>query len=65
MAAIMTLKKAEVFQKLHERERIFVLPNPWDIGTAKILTALGFEALATTSAATVAIRMADSIALSM
>lgn len=46
----MTLKKAEAFQRLHERDRIFVLPNPWDIGTAKMLTALGFEALATTSA---------------
>ena len=47
---MMTLKKAEAFQRLHERDRIFVLPNPWDIGTAKMLTALGFEALATTSA---------------
>jgi len=46
----MTLEKAEAFQKLHEHDRIFVLPNPWDIGTAKMLAALGFEALATTSA---------------
>ncbi len=50
MAKLTTLKKAEAFQQLHERDRIFVLPNPWDIGTAKMLTALGFEALATTSA---------------
>ena len=42
--------KAQLFKSLHERDRIFVLPNPWDVGTAKILAALGFEALATTSA---------------
>lgn len=42
--------KADLFHALHGRGRIFVLPNPWDIGTAKILAALGFEALATTSA---------------
>lgn len=47
---ISNLKKAETFQNLHARDRIFVIPNPWDIGTAKILAALGFEALATTSA---------------
>jgi len=46
----MTPSKAITFQNLHQRDQIFVLPNPWDIGTAKILTALGFEALATTSA---------------
>jgi 2-methylisocitrate lyase-like PEP mutase family enzyme len=38
------------FRELHERERLFLLPNPWDIGSARILAALGFEALATTSA---------------
>jgi len=38
------------FRELHERDRIFLLPNPWDVGSAKILAALGFEALATTSA---------------
>ena len=38
------------FRELHEREQLFLLPNPWDIGSAKILAALGFEALATTSA---------------
>ncbi len=45
-----TVDKARKFQALHARERIFGLPNPWDIGTAKLLAALGFEALATTSA---------------
>jgi 2-methylisocitrate lyase-like PEP mutase family enzyme len=43
-------EKAETFRALHEREGAFVIPNPWDIGTARILEALGFEALATTSA---------------
>src|SRR6187401_838131 len=38
------------FRELHERDRLFLLPNPWDVGSAKILAALGFEALATTSA---------------
>lgn len=38
------------FKKLHERSAAFVIPNPWDAGSARILEALGFEALATTSA---------------
>jgi len=42
--------KAEVMKALHKREGIFVIPNPWDAGSAKILTSLGFEALTTTSA---------------
>ena len=40
----------ELFKALHERPGAFVIPNPWNAGTARILTALGFEALATTSA---------------
>lgn len=44
------LHKALAFQALHRREQLLVLPNPWDAGSAKILAALGFEALATTSA---------------
>jgi 2-methylisocitrate lyase-like PEP mutase family enzyme len=43
-------QKAAVFKNLHERAGIFVAPNPWDAGSAKMLGALGFEALATTSA---------------
>jgi 2-methylisocitrate lyase-like PEP mutase family enzyme len=43
-------QKYEAFKALHERAGAFVIPNPWNAGTAKILTALGFEALATTSA---------------
>jgi 2-methylisocitrate lyase-like PEP mutase family enzyme len=43
-------QKYERFRALHQRPGLFVIPNPWDAGSAKILTALGFEALATTSA---------------
>jgi 2-methylisocitrate lyase-like PEP mutase family enzyme len=43
------LQKARTFRALHERAGAFIIPNPWDAGTAKILAALGFEALATTS----------------
>lgn len=42
--------KAKRFRKLHERDGIFVMPNPWDAGTARILATHGFEALATSSA---------------
>ncbi|MBR0718345.1 oxaloacetate decarboxylase [Bradyrhizobium liaoningense] len=43
------LEKAKAFRALHERPGAFIIPNPWDAGTAKLLAALGFEALATTS----------------
>jgi 2-methylisocitrate lyase-like PEP mutase family enzyme len=43
-------ERARAFRALHERTGAFVMPNPWDVGTARVLTALGFEALATTSA---------------
>jgi methylisocitrate lyase len=36
------------FRRLHERG-LFVMPNPWDIGSARILVSMGFDALATTS----------------
>ncbi|HET8524075.1 MAG TPA: isocitrate lyase/phosphoenolpyruvate mutase family protein [Thermomicrobiales bacterium] len=42
-------EKLEQFRSLHERPGLFLFPNPWDAGSAKILTSLGFEALATTS----------------
>jgi 2-methylisocitrate lyase-like PEP mutase family enzyme len=38
------------FRELHLRDEIFVMPNPWDIGSARLLASLRFEALATTSA---------------
>jgi 2-methylisocitrate lyase-like PEP mutase family enzyme len=37
------------FADLHAREGLFVMPNPWDVGSARLLASLGFEALATTS----------------
>ena len=43
-------EKAEEFKALHVREGVFVIPNPWDVGSARMLASLGFEALATTSA---------------
>ncbi|HEX7052244.1 MAG TPA: isocitrate lyase/phosphoenolpyruvate mutase family protein [Longimicrobiales bacterium] len=43
-------EKGERFMELHARPRAFVIPNPWDAGTARILEQLGFEALTTTSA---------------
>jgi len=42
-------QKAAAFRALHGRDGAFIIPNPWDAGTARLLTALGFEALATTS----------------
>lgn len=44
------LEKAQAFRALHQRERAFILPNPWDRGTAQLLAQLGYQALATTSA---------------
>ncbi|MBR0896248.1 isocitrate lyase/phosphoenolpyruvate mutase family protein [Bradyrhizobium tropiciagri] len=41
--------KAARFRELHQRPGAFIIPNPWDAGTAKLLAAMGFEALATTS----------------
>jgi 2-methylisocitrate lyase-like PEP mutase family enzyme len=38
------------FRALHAREQLFVMPNPWDVGSARLLESCGFEALATTSA---------------
>ena len=43
-------EKGTIFRALHERDGAFIIPNPWDIGTARLLALLGFEALATTSA---------------
>lgn len=43
-------RRAHAFKALHEREGAFVIPNPWDAGSAKMLASLGFQALATTSA---------------
>ena len=44
------LEKGSIFRSLHEGDSAFIIPNPWDVGTARVLAKLGFEALATTSA---------------
>lgn len=44
-------EKASRFRALHEGPGAFVIPNPWDVGSARILAGLGFKALATSSAA--------------
>ena len=43
-------EKGAAFRALHERREAFIIPNPWDVGSARLLARLGFEALATTSA---------------
>lgn len=45
------LEKARAFRALHEQPGSFVIPNPWDGGSARILEGLGFKALATSSGA--------------
>src|SRR6266700_2149654 len=42
-------EKGRAFCALHKRNCAFIIPNPWDVGSARILAHLGFEALATTS----------------
>lgn len=42
-------ERGRIFRALHERPGAFIIPNPWDAGSARILAHLGFEALATTS----------------
>src|SRR5260370_1157524 len=41
--------KGRAFRLLHQREGAFIIPNPWDVGSASLPAHLGFEALATTS----------------
>jgi 2-methylisocitrate lyase-like PEP mutase family enzyme len=43
------VEKGQAFRALHQRKGAFIIPNPWDIGSARMLAHLGFEALATTS----------------
>ncbi|HWY71974.1 MAG TPA: isocitrate lyase/phosphoenolpyruvate mutase family protein [Terriglobales bacterium] len=42
-------EKGRAFRALHQRDEAFIIPNPWDVGSARLLQTLGFEALATTS----------------
>jgi 2-methylisocitrate lyase-like PEP mutase family enzyme len=44
------IDRGQRFRRLHEGPGTFVIPNPWDAGSARLLEVLGFEALATTSA---------------
>jgi 2-methylisocitrate lyase-like PEP mutase family enzyme len=46
----MSISNRARFRALHAREQLFVMPNPWDVGSARLLESCGFEALATTSA---------------
>src|SRR5262249_30659629 len=46
--------KATQFQALHQRAGAFLIPNPWDAGSARVLAGLGFEAFATSSGAAAA-----------
>jgi 2-methylisocitrate lyase-like PEP mutase family enzyme len=48
-------EKAVRFRALHDRDGVFIIPNPWDVGSARILAGLGFEALATSSAASASV----------
>ena len=43
-------QKAQAFKTLHEKDEVFIIPNPWDAGSARLMQGLGFKALATTSA---------------
>lgn len=52
--SINQIEKAVSFRLLHDGPDVFVLPNPWDVGSARILAGLGFKALATSSAASAA-----------
>jgi 2-methylisocitrate lyase-like PEP mutase family enzyme len=48
-------EKADRFRALHDGPGAFVIPNPWDVGSARMLAGLGFQALATSSAASAAV----------
>src|SRR5207245_10388552 len=50
MDARVQAEKAEQFRKLHRGPRILVLPNAWDVASARVLEELGYPAIATTSA---------------
>ena len=48
---ITQIEKADRFRLLHHQPSAFVIPNPWDAGSARVLAGLGFQALATSSGA--------------
>ena len=45
------IEKAARFRALHNEPGVFIIPNPWDVGSSRVLAGLGFQALATSSAA--------------
>src|ERR1044072_5539582 len=49
-AMLTQAEKGRAFAELHKRAGTFIIPNPWDVGSARLLAQLGFEALATSSA---------------
>jgi len=49
--SVTQVEKSARFRGLHDGSGVFVIPNPWDVGSARILAGLGFQALATSSAA--------------
>jgi 2-methylisocitrate lyase-like PEP mutase family enzyme len=52
---MMTTSKADQFRALHLQSGIFIIPNPWDAVSARILAGLGFQALARSSGAAAAV----------
>src|SRR3954462_4070302 len=48
-SSVMAADRVEAFRALHVPGRPLLMPNPWDVGSAKLLAGLGFQALATTS----------------
>ncbi|UIR57880.1 isocitrate lyase/phosphoenolpyruvate mutase family protein [Sphingobacterium sp. SRCM116780] len=57
--------KAVIFSELHKEKSAFIMPNPWDIGSAKILSSYGFKALATSGAAFALSNGADDNSLAL
>jgi 2-methylisocitrate lyase-like PEP mutase family enzyme len=55
-------EKAARFRALHDGEGAFIIPNPWDVGSPRILAGLGFQALATSSAASAAALLVEEMA---
>src|SRR3954453_18905268 len=51
MRMLTQAEKAAAFVKLHQESGTFLIPNPWDVGSARLLAGLGFQALTTSSAA--------------
>jgi 2-methylisocitrate lyase-like PEP mutase family enzyme len=49
--SVTQFEKAASFRTLHDGPETFLIPNPWDVGSARILAGLGFQALATSSSA--------------